>query len=165
MVAITVIQILQFRDRLFIPSDALDGAHELTRVKFSAADIDDGCVRYRSVVDRAREPLFDPAVAAVAYYQDELARLNPAGLDLRYGQRFGHATRCPSRQTLRTTGMSRAICTRIRSARFPTAISPRSARPTASAGVLVTVRTAEARSIAGTSRGNCSAAIRRLDGI
>ena len=39
------------------------------------------------------------------------------------------------------------------SARLPTAISPRSRSPTASAGVLVTVRTAEARSIAGTSRG------------
>src|ERR1700738_4370047 len=82
-----------------------------------------------------------------------------------YGRSFGHATRRPSRQTLRTTGTSRATCTRIRSARLPAAISPRSARPTASAGVLVTVRIADARSMAGTRCGNCSAAISRLDGM
>src|SRR3954464_14046118 len=76
-----------------------------------------------------------------------------------------HPTRRPSRQTLRTTGTSRATCTRIRSARLPTAISPRSARPTASAGVLLTVRTADAKSIAGTCRGNCRAAISRLEGM
>ncbi len=82
-----------------------------------------------------------------------------------YGRSFRHATRRPSRQTLRTTGMSRATCTRIRSARLPMAISPRSLSPTASAGVLVTVRTADARSIAGTRCGNCSAAINRLEGM
>src|SRR2546430_1137969 len=74
MVAITVIQILQFRDRLFIPSDALDGAHELTRVKFSAADIDDGCVRYRSVVHRAREPLLDLAVATARPHREPCSK-------------------------------------------------------------------------------------------
>ena len=44
----------------------------------------------------------------------------------RYGRHIAHATRWPSRQTLRTTGTSCAICTRIRSARLPAAISPRS---------------------------------------
>src|ERR1700691_3235669 len=92
----------------------------------------------------------------------------PAGRDHRWrmiciGGSVHHATRWPSRQTLRTTGMPRATCTRIRSARLPATISPRSVRPTASAGVLVTVRTAEAKSIAGTRRGNSSAAIRRLE--
>src|SRR5665213_3454659 len=84
---------------------------------------------------------------------------------LRYRQGFAHATRCPSRQTSRTTGISRAMWTRITSARLPTAISPRSCRPTASAGDLVTVRTAAARSIAGTCRGNCIAPINRLEGM
>ena len=58
----------------------------------------------------------------------------------RHRWRIHHATRCPSRQTLRTTGMPPETCTRIRSARLPTMISPRSSRPTASAGVLVTVQ-------------------------
>ena len=55
--------------------------------------------------------------------------------------------------------------TRMRSARLPTAISPRSDRPTASAGAFVTVRMADARSIAATCCGSCSAAISRLEGM
>src|SRR3954466_14404240 len=105
------------------------------------------------------------AGAAGADDENELAgsdRVSAAGGE---GQSFGHATRSPSRQTLRTTGMSRATCTRIRSARLPVAISPRSESQTASAGALVTVRTADARSIAGTCCGSCSAAINRLDGM
>src|SRR5206468_8232303 len=103
--------------------------------------------------------------AARADHEDQPAGTDGIGRIDGKNRSFAHATRLPSRQTLRTTGTSRATCTRIRSARLPTAISPRSLRPTASAGVLVTVRTAEARLIAGTSRGNCSAAIRRLDGM
>src|SRR3984893_17429733 len=105
------------------------------------------------------------AGAARTDHQDEPARPDRGLLAIRYDGCFGHATRRPSRQTLRTTGVSRATCTLIRSARLPTAISPRSGRPTASAGVLVTVRTAAARSIAGTRCGNCSAAISRLEGM
>src|SRR5258708_37491129 len=105
------------------------------------------------------------AGAARTDHQDQ-----PAGPDrglqvIRYGWSLAHATRYPSRQTLRTTGVSRATCTRIRSARLPTAISPRSARPTASAGVLGTVLTAAARSIAATRCGNCSAALHKLEGV
>src|SRR5260370_30110661 len=105
------------------------------------------------------------AGAARTDHQDQ-----PAGPDrglqvIRYGWCFGHATRRPSRQTLRTTGVSRATCTRMRSARLPTAISPRSARPTASAGVLVTVPTAAARSMARTRSGDCSAPLNRLEGV
>src|ERR1700738_4982733 len=105
------------------------------------------------------------AGAARTDHQDQPAGADRGLLMTRYGRCFGHATRRPSRQTLRTTGVSRATCTLIRSARLPTAISPRSGRPTASAGVLVTVRTAAARSIAGTRCGNCSAAISRLEGM
>src|SRR5262245_1461730 len=76
-----------------------------------------------------------------------------------------HATRLPHRHTLRTTGTWCATRTRIRSARLPVAISPRSLRPTASAGVLVTVRTAAARSMAGTASGSRKAAISKLAGM
>src|SRR6185369_15245866 len=106
------------------------------------------------------------AGAAWADHQHQPARPDRGGLIYCCGcQRLRHATRRPSRHTLRTTGMPRATCTRIKSARLPAAISPRSARPTASAGVLVTVRTAAARSIAGMCCGNCSAAIKRLEGM
>ena len=54
-------------------------------------------------------------------------------------------TRCAPPEPLAATR------TRIRSARLPAAISPRSVRPTASAGVLVTVRTAAGRSMLGTA--------------
>src|ERR1700719_11500 len=88
------------------------------------------------------------AGAAGADHQNQ-----PAGSDrgctmIRDGRCFRHATRRPSRQTLRTTGISRATWTRIRSARLPLAISPRSESPTASAGVLVTVRMAGGRTVA-----------------
>src|SRR5258708_11237560 len=79
------------------------------------------------------------AGAARTDNQDQPARADRGLQVIRYGWSFAHATRCPSRQTLRTTGVSRATCTRIRSARLPTAISPRSARPTAPAGVFVSV--------------------------
>src|SRR5262249_27161322 len=42
-----------------------------------------------------------------------------------------HATRLPRRHTARTIGTSRTTRTRIRSARLPSAISPRSSKPTA----------------------------------
>src|SRR5947209_791014 len=79
----------------------------------------------------------------------------PAGPDrprrrCRHGDGLAHATRLPSHQTLRTAGPWPATCTRIRSARLPIAISPRSDRPTASAGAFVTVRIAAARLMAGT---------------
>src|SRR3954447_1043034 len=105
------------------------------------------------------------AGAARPDHQNQPARPDGHGLIGGDGRYIGHATRCPSRQTLRTTGTSRATWTRIKSARFPTAISPRSMSPTASAGALVTVRTADARSIAGTCRGNCNAPISRLEGM
>src|SRR5258708_4904735 len=105
------------------------------------------------------------AGAAWPDHQNQPAGPERARRMIRYGRHLSHATRCPSRQTLPTTGISWATWTRIRSPRFPTAISPRSARPPASAGVLVTVRTADARSMAGTCRGNCSAAINRLEGM
>ena len=57
-------------------------------------------------------------------------------------QRSRHMTRCPSRHTVRTTGTLWSTMTRTRSARLPTAISPRSVKPAASAGVFDTMRTA-----------------------
>src|SRR5258708_33395166 len=86
-------------------------------------------------------------------HQDQPARADRGLQVIRYGWSFAHATRYPSRQTLRTTGVSRATCTRIRSARLPTAISPRSARPTASAGGFVPGRAAAARSMGGARAG------------
>src|SRR5215813_7749672 len=75
-----------------------------------------------------------------------------------------HTTRRAMRHTERTTGTFSVRRMRTRSARLPTAISPRSLRPTASAGVLVTVRRAAGRSIAGTACGRIRAAINRLAG-
>src|SRR5262245_26214942 len=75
-----------------------------------------------------------------------------------------HATRLPMRQTERITGTVSVTRIRTRSARLPTAISPRSLRPTASAGVLVTVRRAAGSLIVGTACGRISAAINRLAG-
>src|SRR4051812_5407581 len=99
-----------------------------------------------------------------ADHQHQPAGADPACLRFGYHRGVGHATRCPSRQTLRTTGTSCATWTRITSARLPTAISPRSTSPTASAGRLVTVRIALARSMDGTLVESCNAPIRRLDG-
>ena len=51
--------------RLFVPPLALDDPHQLARMIFGAADIDDGDIgRGRGVVDGATEPLLDLAVAA-----------------------------------------------------------------------------------------------------
>src|SRR5262249_22216711 len=96
------------------------------------------------------------AGAARADHEDEMA-----GAD-QIARRRCHATRRPSRHTLRTTGIVPTLRTRMRSARRPGAISPRSARPTASAGVLVTVRTAVARSMPSHTVGITTAAASRL---
>ena len=50
-------------------------------------------------------------------------------------------TRLPSRHTVRTTARPSTSRTRTRSARLPGAISPRSMRPTASAGLRLTLAT------------------------
>src|SRR5262245_55938754 len=105
------------------------------------------------------------AGSARAHHQDE-----PAGSDALVrerrplpGGRWAHATLRAPRQTQRTAAISSTTRTQMRSARLPGATSPRSQRPMASAGVLVTVRTAAARSI-GATCGSRSAAISRLDG-
>src|SRR3954467_14190513 len=112
--------------------------------------------------------------AGCAYGNDQCilagtARANdknePSGSDpLRQrGINAAHATRFPARQTLRTAEPFEATWTRMRSARLPTVISPRSVSPTASAGDLVTVRTAAARSMFAAMAGNLRAASKRLE--
>src|SRR5262249_11786647 len=57
-------------------------------------------------------------------------------------RRGAHATRSPARHTERTTGTSPWMATRIMSARRPGMSSPRSSRPTRSAGTALTPPTA-----------------------
>src|SRR5262247_227833 len=108
------------------------------------------------------------AGAARADHQDQAARPDLVGRRREKVPRAGepaHATRLPRSQVVRTIGTAPATWTRIRSARLPTAIAPRSVSPTASAGVLLTVRTAAARSMPGATVGSRSAAINRLAGM
>src|SRR5690606_14722903 len=73
-----------------------------------------------------------------------------------------HATRRPSRQTVRTTGMPSSSRTRTRSARRPGSITPRSLRPTASAGFLETFATASGSVMPSTASLRKNAAWTRL---
>src|SRR5690606_5481967 len=75
------------------------------------------------------------------------------------------ATRRPSRQPVRTTGMSPSSRTRTRSARRPGSITPRSVRPTASAGFFDTFATACGSEIPSTTSPRKKVACRRLKGM
>src|SRR5690606_7118754 len=68
-------------------------------------------------------------------------------------------TRRPCRHTPRTTGAVSALRTRTRSARMPTAISPRSSRCAARAGLRVTSPTDSGSEIPSTTSGSWNAAI------
>ena len=83
-----------------------------------------------------------------------------------FDQRRGHhATRFPSRQTVRTTGTCSSTRTRTRSARRPISIAPRSASPTASAGFFETIAIACGNEIASTTSPRKNADWIRLNGM
>src|ERR1700730_338222 len=101
-------------------------------------------------------------------HQNQPTRLQQAGLQLRDSTRFHsstHATLLPRCQTLRTTGTRSIIRTRIKSARLPAAISPRSSSPIACAGGFGTVRMAVASPTLGIISGSRNAASSRLAGM